>query len=292
MQQKAYEMTLLQEKEEKLNRSLQAANTALRAAQTEIERSRAAQALAYERLETELAEAAAYVRSILPAPMAAPFAADWRFVPSARLGGDAFGYHWVDTQHFAIYLLDVCGHGVGASLLSIGAVTALRAGSLPNVDFRDPPQVLAALNAIYQMERHNDLYFTIWYGVYQPAARSLEFAGAGHPPSLLFPPAGRAAAGVERLQGEGPAIGFVPDGKWPVREVEIVPGSRLYVLSDGTFEIGRPDGSMMVLDDLIRFFGSAPARDGSDLDHLLEHVRERHGSEGLEDDFSIIRLDF
>ena len=182
MQQKAYEMTLLQEKEERLNRSLQAANTALRAAQTEIEQSRAALAVAYDRLEAELAEAAAYVRSILPAPMTSPFAADWRFVPSARLGGDSFGYHWVDAQHFAMYLLDVCGHGVGASLLSIGVLNALRTGSLANVDFRDPSQVLAALNAVYQMERHNDLYFTIWYGVYQPAARSLEFAGAGHPP--------------------------------------------------------------------------------------------------------------
>jgi sigma-B regulation protein RsbU (phosphoserine phosphatase) len=292
MQQKAYEMTLLQEKEERLNRSLQAANAALRAAQTEIERSRAALAVAFDRLEGELAEAAVYVRSILPAPMDSPFAADWRFVPSARLGGDAFGYHWVDAQHFAIYLLDVCGHGVRPSLLSIGVLNALRTGSLPNVDFRDPSQVLAALNAIYQMERHDDLYFTIWYGVYQPAARALAFAGAGHPPSLLLHPAGTGAAEIDRLQGEGPAIGFVPAGNWPTRELDIAPGSRLYVISDGTYEIGRPDGSMMGMDDLIRFFRTAPTRDGADLDHLLEHVRLQHGSAGLEDDFSIIRLEF
>ena len=111
-----------------------------------------------------------------------------------------------------MYLLDVCGHGVGAALLSIGVLNTLRTGSLPNVDFRDPSQVLAALNAVYQMERHNDLFFTIWYGVYQPAARSLEFAAAGHPPSLLLRPAGRTGAETELLEGKGPAIGIVPAG--------------------------------------------------------------------------------
>jgi hypothetical protein len=55
MQQKAYEMTLLQEKEATLNRNLQAANAALRAAQAELERSRAALVDAYEALEVELA---------------------------------------------------------------------------------------------------------------------------------------------------------------------------------------------------------------------------------------------
>ena len=40
---------------------------------------------------------------------------DWRFVPSAELGGDSFGYHWLDDDHFAFYLLDVSGHGVGAA---------------------------------------------------------------------------------------------------------------------------------------------------------------------------------
>jgi hypothetical protein len=39
-----------------------------------------------------------------------PFSVDWRYVPSAALGGDAFGYGFIDPDHFALYLLDVCGH--------------------------------------------------------------------------------------------------------------------------------------------------------------------------------------
>ena len=106
-------------------------------------------------LANDLATAAHYVRSILPQPVAeGAIQADWRFIPSASLGGDAFGYHDLDPEHFAVYLLDVCGHGVGAALLSVSALNAIRSESLPQTDFHDPAAVLAALEHYrQQMER-------------------------------------------------------------------------------------------------------------------------------------------
>jgi len=50
------------------------------------------------------------------------------------------------TDHFAMYLLDVCGHGVGAALLSVSALNAIRSEALPQTNFHDPGSVLAALN--------------------------------------------------------------------------------------------------------------------------------------------------
>jgi len=102
IQQRAYDMTLQREKEALLNRRLESANAALRATQTELESSRLALQKAHTQLQAELAEAAHYVRSLLPAPLSQPFGADWRFVPSEALGGDAFGYHWIDPEHFAL----------------------------------------------------------------------------------------------------------------------------------------------------------------------------------------------
>ncbi|MFM2093568.1 MAG: hypothetical protein RIS70_692, partial [Planctomycetota bacterium] len=61
------------------------------------------------RLAQELDDAAKYVRSILPEGMEQPLRIDWRYQPSGELGGDAFGYHWIDEEHMAMYLLDVCG---------------------------------------------------------------------------------------------------------------------------------------------------------------------------------------
>ncbi|MFN7657465.1 MAG: response regulator, partial [Dolichospermum sp.] len=70
-------------------------------------------------LETELAEAADYVRSLLPLPLVGSVTIESLFVPSAQLGGDCFDYYWIDDEHLAIYLLDVSGHGVGSALLSV-----------------------------------------------------------------------------------------------------------------------------------------------------------------------------
>ena len=109
-------------------------------------------------LKLELAEAAAYVRSLLPSPLRGEIETDWRFIPSTQLGGDAFGYHWLDDRYFAVYLLDVCGHGVGAALLSISVINVLRSQNLPKADFKDPSSVLKALNTAFQMEEHNNMF--------------------------------------------------------------------------------------------------------------------------------------
>ncbi|MCF8131138.1 MAG: response regulator, partial [Deltaproteobacteria bacterium] len=99
-------------------------------------------------LNSELKQAAAYVRALLPPRLTGDIHTDWEFIPSTALGGDSFGYHWIDGDHFAMYLLDVCGHGIGAALLSISVINALRSESLNHVDFRKPGQVLAELNQV------------------------------------------------------------------------------------------------------------------------------------------------
>ncbi len=132
-----------------------------------------------KRLQSELHEAARYVSSILPDPINEPFQIRWAYNPSTELGGDSFGYHWIDDDHFAIYLLDVCGHGVGAALLSVAAINVMRTMSLQNVDFREPDEVLRGLNDTFPMEKHNNMYFTIWYGVYQKSSARLRHVSGG-----------------------------------------------------------------------------------------------------------------
>ena len=94
-------------------------------------------------MKEELENAANYVISILPPPMDDGPTAQWRFIPSLDLGGDSFGYHWIDDDHFAVYLLDVCGHGVGPALLSVSVINTLRSGALSNTDFRTPARCWA-----------------------------------------------------------------------------------------------------------------------------------------------------
>jgi len=69
-------------------------------------------------LEDELSQAARYIQSLLPPKLNEKISTDWKFIPSAHLGGDSFGYSFLDEDNFLFYLIDVSGHGVGAALLS------------------------------------------------------------------------------------------------------------------------------------------------------------------------------
>ena len=245
-------------------------------------------------LANDLATAARYVRSLLPAPRdAAGIRADWRFIPSAALGGDAFGYHALDDDHFAVYLLDVCGHGVGAALLSVSALNAIRSEALAQTDFHDPGAVLAALNKAFPMERQNDMFFTIWYGVYRASNRTLRWAGGGHPPALLLPSDGGKP---KLLDSDGPLIGAVDGLEFDSTEVVVPPGASLYVYSDGAFEISRPDGSMWAFSEFVATFatpaGSPPPVAGHDgrIDALLQRIRGISGRDDFNDDFSMVEL--
>jgi phosphoserine phosphatase RsbU/P len=245
-----------------------------------------------KRLQAELTEAENYVRSILPpAGLSRTIPVDWRLIPSTELGGDSFGYHWLDDDHFALYLLDVCGHGVGAALLSVTAINVLRNGALPGVDFRDPGAMLTALNDAFLMEKQNDMYFTIWYGVWEVSTRTLRFSTAGHPPALLVSPV--AAPGpiiVEPLKGAGMILGGMEGMVYKTFTRVIPEAARLYIVSDGTFEITLADRTMWTADAFHAFF-TAPAPAGqSDLDHLYSHVRALGGGGPLDDDFSIVRF--
>ena len=140
-------------------------------------------------LDRDLRKASKYVLSLLPAPLTVgPVRANWRYVPSTQLGGDAFGYDWLDPDTFMFHLIDVSGHGVGSAMHSVTVLNVLRQRALPGVDFKNPAAVLSSLNERFQMDSHSGMYFTMWYGVYRPGDRTLTFGSAGHHPAFLVAP--------------------------------------------------------------------------------------------------------
>ncbi len=199
-------------------------------------------------LQDELDQAARYVQSLLPEPIDERVRTRWKFIPSASLGGDAFGYHWLDDDHFVCYLLDVSGHGVGAALLGVSVLNALRSRSLPGTDFHDPGQVLAGLGGAFPMSSHGGKFFTIWYGVFEASTRTLRYAGGGHPPALLFAPPGGVPV---RFPSDGPMPGLVPGLAYTTQTAAVPPASRLLLYSDGLYEIRKPDGSAYDHDEMI-----------------------------------------
>lgn len=290
IQQKAYDMTLLSQREARLIAKLEAAHKDLTLAHAELAESRDELLRMHNRLKRELRDAESYVLAILPPPVSTPFGVDWVFVPSTELGGDSFGYHWIDSEHFAIYLLDVCGHGVGPALLSMTVANTLRSGAALNTDFRTPEAVLSALNRAFQMDHHNNLYFTIWYGVYHRPTGTLRYASAGHPAPILVTGAKDQRGNAKPLSGSGLPVGLLPVAEYQTEECVLAGPARLFLFSDGTFEILQPDGTLLKFEAFEEALTRAVPEGTSELEELLHFAQKAHGSENLDDDFSIIRL--
>ena len=250
----------------------------------------AALALSEQTLREELAQAADYVRSLLPERISQGVTTDWRFIPSIALGGDAFDYQWLDDEHLAIYLLDVCGHGVGSALLSVSVLNALRSRSLPDTDFADPGSVLSSVNLAFPMERQNNMFFTMWYGVYRPAAKQLAYAGGGHPPALLISKDSSSPDPIQSLESTGPLVGIDEDSEFPAEVCQAGPGDQLFIYSDGAFEISKPDGQMWSFHEFLSFMSQPPEPELTKMDCLLKHIRQLQDGDEFEDDFSIVQL--
>ena len=148
--------------------------------------------------------------------------------------------------------------------------------------------MLAALNKAFPMERQNDMFFTIWYGVYNTAARTIRWAGGGHPPAVLL--TAEVGAKPTMLDSDGPLIGAVDGLEFDSREPAVPLGARLFVYSDGAFEISRPDGSMWSFDAFLETLTAPPNGAESRMDALVTAVRKISERDDFNDDFSMVEL--
>lgn len=245
-------------------------------------------------LKAELDEAARYVRSLFPDPMENDIVkTDWVFISSSDLAGDTFGYHDLDEEHFAIYLLDVTGHGVGAALHSVSAINVLRAQSLPGVDFRDPGAVLSGLNEAFDMDKHNQMYFTLWYGVFHRPTRTLKFSSGGHPPAVLITDPAHPQGSLQTLSTPGMVIGGMLGAPFTTDSTQVPAGSKLYVFSDGVYEVDYADGrGMMTEEEFGEGLCLPPAEGKTKVASMVEWVRQAQGHAAFEDDFSLMEIIF
>ncbi|MBD2435512.1 PP2C family protein-serine/threonine phosphatase [Nostoc sp. FACHB-110] len=265
----------------------------LRLYQTNQELQKLAQDLQTQKqlLETELDEAADYVKSILPQPLSGLININSRFLPSSQLGGDCFDYYWLDDDNLMIYLLDVSGHGLAAALPSISIHNLLRSRSLTHASLYNPSEVFQSLNKAFQMDKQNNQYFTIWYGVFNRITSQLTYASAGHPPALLLAPTTNSSLQIQQLLTQNLPIGIYTENQYYNDVCEIKSGSKLYVFSDGVYEIEKPDGNMWHLENFIKLLTEIHQQ-VTDLDSILEAIKNVTNSQIFNDDRSLLEISF
>jgi serine phosphatase RsbU (regulator of sigma subunit) len=142
---------------------------------------------------------------------------------------------------------------------------------------------------MFPMEEHGSLIFTLWYFVYDVTTRVMRFCSAGHHPAYLVAPDEPDPAPVWL---RSPSVGMLPPRAWPSGQIAIRPNSRLYLFSDGAFEIEQPDGTQWQIDHLRRIIGAGPKSGVSEVQRVFQAVRSAARPGPLADDFSILVLHF
>lgn len=243
-------------------------------------------------LEAELAEAGEYIRALLPLTLEGVVNITAEFIPSSQLGGDCYDFYWLDPDHLAIYLIDTSGHGVGSALLSISILNLLRSQSFGKEKFYEPSTIMIELNRAFQMSQHNGRYFTMWYGVYERSQRKLTYANAGHPQGILISGTPENPQ-IQELPSLDMPIGFFPDVDYTSSELSIATDSKLYICSDGIFEVMQENDKIWGMPNFFnylveKFSLSAEITTNS----VLQKIQSETPNAKFGDDVSLLQIHF
>jgi len=209
-------------------------------------------AAANREMQRDLESAARIQKSLLPAsaPKLKNMEIAWTYRPSQELGGDTLNVLRLDDNTVALYVLDVSGHGVPASLLSFTLAHTL--SSFPEQSFlfdndgknlrASPPATVAArLNARFQLDLDAPQFFTMFYALIDEREKKLRCIIAGHPPVILVKEDGT----TDLFYANNPPIGVMEKIEFAEQEITLLPGDRVYVYTDGLSEAFSPEGKQL-----------------------------------------------
>jgi sigma-B regulation protein RsbU (phosphoserine phosphatase) len=205
-----------------------------------------------ERMERELELARQVQQSVLPRifPLMPGYTFAARNKPARQVGGDFYDVILLDADRVGLVVGDVSDKGMPAALYmaltrSLLLAEARRKGS--------PRAVLTSVHRLLQELGQPGLFVTVFYGVVDAPARRLTYARAGHDRPLLV-----RGGEIRPLGGEGTFLGF-PDLKelyLSEEQVELEPGDRLVLYTDGLTDVVAPDGRPFGLDRLLSLLQS------------------------------------
>jgi sigma-B regulation protein RsbU (phosphoserine phosphatase) len=186
-----------------------------------------------EELETARKIQSSILPHLLPVIQDLEIAA--RYVPMSEVGGDFYDFIVLDEKRIGILVADVSGHGMPAALIASMLKIALAAQTNWA---SEPAKVLTGLNQSLCGKFH-DHYLTAAYVYLDLEKRTMSYAGAGHPPVLMYD-AGTGT--VRELEENGFFLSWMADAKYSSKEVTLGPGDWIVLYSDGITEMQARNG--------------------------------------------------
>ncbi|MEO8327730.1 MAG: SpoIIE family protein phosphatase [Nitrospirota bacterium] len=242
-------------------------------------------------LHSELRSASTFVRGLLPRTgEAVPgVRVEWEFLPSSHLGGDFFQVARWGDDHLGLMVLDMSGHGIGPALRAVSLSLFFNGEHMQQMfPSYDPGKILTSLNQQYPMSDDGE-YFTIWVGVWQCSTRLLRYATAGHPGSIVVKKDRSSVVLGERSW----PIGFSHDEVYGTDSITVNPGDRMYLFSDGIYEVMNPQEEIWGrkrLQEALEEVAGRPLQSG--LSRIIEQSRTWNAQDGFEDDVALLGVEF
>ncbi len=212
-----------------------------------------------------------------------------RYLPMSSVAGDFYDFIIVDEQHVGILIADVSGHGLPAALIASMLQVALTA-QLCHAS--EPGCVLAGLNRALCGKFRNH-FVTAAYVFVDMEKNSISYAGAGHPPLLLWRASTR---GTSEVMQNGLFLGHFPEETYSVLQLPVGAGDKAVLYTDGILEARNPSDEMFGADRFKQFLGSNHHPGAERLaDSVLDELSRWSGhpqGEGQQDDMTLLSIEF
>jgi phosphoserine phosphatase RsbU/P len=211
-----------------------------------------------------------------------------RYIPMTSVAGDFYDFIVVDERHVGILIADVSGHGLPAALIASMLQVALTAQAR---HASEPGKVLAGLNqALCGKFQHN--FVTAAYVYVDLEKRFMNYAGAGHPPLLLWR---KSTGSASQLLENGLVMGQFEEATYDSLQVPVEPGDRFVLYTDGILETCNPAQEEFGTDRFMQFMETNnQLTAGPFADALLLELAcwlEQPPGEGHKDDISLLAID-
>jgi sigma-B regulation protein RsbU (phosphoserine phosphatase) len=228
--------------------------------------------------DEELQRAREIQESLLPKEISqlAGFEVATAWQPARAVGGDYFDVLKLGENRLAICIADVSGKGVPAALLMANVQASLRA-SVRDMD--SPARVCSIINGMLCESIAADRFVTFICGVLDADTRSFRYCNAGHPYPILV-----SSGAIRRLDQGGAVLGVFPAWAYQNSSVDLSPGDRLLLFTDGITEAEGPQGEEFGMEKVAAFARAHAADSAATMNQqLLAQVTQFCGAHFLDD---------
>ena len=208
-----------------------------------------------KRIGTELALAtriqADMLPNIFPAfPERPDFDVYASMTPAKEVGGDFYDFFLIDENHLALVMADVSGKGVPAALFMMISKILVQNFAMTG---RSPAEVLQAVNNQICSNNREEMFVTVWFGILDTRTGKITAANAGHEYPTLMPAGGQFELVKDK---HGFVIGGMDGMRYKEYELQLTPGAKLFLYTDGVPEATDANSELFGTDRMLAALNS------------------------------------